>query len=98
MHAVAGGGHWQVARHTAEKTKIELHLTAKASRVKLKGLCLPTSAQTHMQEKTLDGFQLVRAASWVLSLYCPSRVVWKKCLAVFPQRKAFLGREGVAGT
>ncbi|XP_066475537.1 X-ray radiation resistance-associated protein 1 [Tiliqua scincoides] len=54
-----GAGHWQVARQTAEKTKIELLLGAKATRIKWRGLPLPTDTQRHMHEKILDGVQLM---------------------------------------
>ncbi|KAJ6664826.1 hypothetical protein lerEdw1_005798 [Lerista edwardsae] len=55
-----GAGHWQVARQTAEKTKIQLLLGTKASRIKWSGLPQPDATARHLHEKILDGVQLMK--------------------------------------
>uniref|UniRef100_A0ABM5FVS8 X-ray radiation resistance-associated protein 1 n=1 Tax=Pogona vitticeps TaxID=103695 RepID=A0ABM5FVS8_9SAUR len=53
-----GAGHWQVARRTAEETKIELLFGTKASQVRWKAEGVLTLR--HLDEKTLDGSHLIK--------------------------------------
>ncbi|XP_042314780.1 X-ray radiation resistance-associated protein 1 isoform X2 [Sceloporus undulatus] len=54
-----GVGHWQVARQTAEQTKIELLLGKRPTRITWEGAVVPTGDLRHLDEKTLDGAQLI---------------------------------------
>ncbi|XP_053163414.1 X-ray radiation resistance-associated protein 1 [Hemicordylus capensis] len=54
-----GAGHWQVARQTAEKTKIELLFGTKVTQVKWREPEQSSKAHKQMDEKTLDGVQLM---------------------------------------
>nr|XP_034970637.1 X-ray radiation resistance-associated protein 1 [Zootoca vivipara]XP_034970638.1 X-ray radiation resistance-associated protein 1 [Zootoca vivipara] len=55
-----GAGHWQVARRTAEKTKIELLFGTKAPQVRLRRPGTASGAYKVLDNKTLDGAQLIK--------------------------------------
>ncbi|XP_033001716.1 X-ray radiation resistance-associated protein 1 [Lacerta agilis] len=55
-----GAGHWQVARRTAEKTKIELLFGTKAPQVRLRRPGTASGAYRLLDNKTLDGAQLIK--------------------------------------
>ncbi|CAI5773577.1 X-ray radiation resistance-associated protein 1 [Podarcis lilfordi] len=55
-----GAGHWQVARRTAEKTKIELLFGTKAPQVRLRRPETASGAYRLLDNKTLDGAQLIK--------------------------------------
>ncbi|XP_044306108.1 X-ray radiation resistance-associated protein 1-like [Varanus komodoensis] len=55
-----GAGHWQVARRTAEKTKMELLFGPRSSQVKWKSPTALSGAHSHLDEKTLTGSYLMK--------------------------------------
>ncbi|XP_061485099.1 X-ray radiation resistance-associated protein 1 isoform X2 [Rhineura floridana] len=55
-----GAGHWQVARRSAEKTKIELLFGTKPTQFKLRGAGTPSGAHGLLDDKTLDGAHLIK--------------------------------------